>query len=182
MTISIQGVSVSRGIAIGQIHIVQHDQLDVREYSIRNSQLEDELSRFNNAIADARQQLRAIRDHIPVSTSVDISAFIDTHLLMLEDITLTEEPKRIIKERLCNAEWALKLQRDALVNVFNEMADAYLSTRRDDVDHVVNRILRVLLKQKPLLHEVPDDHLKNRIIMADDLYLWFKSVDADPTL
>jgi len=169
MTISIQGVSVSRGIAIGQIHLVQHDQLDVREYSIRNSQVEDELSRFNNAIADARQQLRAIRDHIPVSTSVDISAFIDTHLLMLEDITLTEEPKRIIKERLCNAEWALKLQRDALVNVFNEMADAYLSTRRDDVDHVVNRILRVLLKQKPLLHEVPDDHLKNRIIMADDL-------------
>ncbi len=169
MTISIQGVSVSRGIAIGQIHIVQHDQLDVREYSIRNSQIEDELSRFNNAIADARQQLRAIRDHIPVSTSVDISAFIDTHLLMLEDITLTEEPKRIIKERLCNAEWALKLQRDALVNVFDEMADAYLRTRRDDVDHVVNRILRVLLKQKPLLHEVPDDHLKNRIIMGDDL-------------
>jgi len=169
MTISIQGVSVSRGIAIGQVHIVQHDQLDVREYSIRKSQVEEELSRFNNAIADARQQLRAIRDHIPVSTSVDISAFIDTHLLMLEDITLTEEPKRIIKERLCNAEWALKLQRDALVNVFNEMADAYLSTRRDDVDHVVNRILRVLLKQKPLLHEVPDDHLKNRIIMADDL-------------
>ena len=169
MTISIQGVSVSRGIAIGQVHIMQHDQLDVPEYTIRNSQVNDELSRFNNAIADARQQLRAIRDHIPTSTAVDVSAFIDTHLLMLEDITLTEEPKRIIKERSCNAEWALKLQRDALVNVFNEMADAYLSTRRDDVDHVVNRILRVLLKQKPLLHEVPDDHLKNRIIVADDL-------------
>lgn len=169
MTISIQGVSVSRGIAIGQVHIVQHDQLDVREYSIRSTQLEEEVSRFNNAIAEARQQLRAIRDHIPDSTSIDISAFIDTHLLMLEDITLTEEPRRIIKERLCNAEWALKLQRDALVNVFNEMADSYLSTRRDDVDHVVNRILRVLLKQKPLLHEMPDDHLKNKIIMSDDL-------------
>lgn len=169
MTISIQGVSVSRGIAIGKVHIIQHDQLDVREYNIRNTQLENEVLRFNDAIANARLQLRAIRDHIPVSTSVDISAFIDTHLLMLEDNALTEEPKRIIKERLCNAEWALKLQRDALVNVFDEMADAYLSTRRDDVDHVVNRILRVLLKQKPLLHEVPDNHLKNRVIMADDL-------------
>lgn len=169
MTISLQGVSVSRGIAIGQVHIVQHDQLDVREYKIRKTQLEDEILRFNDAIALARQQLRAIRDHIPVSTSVDISAFLDTHLLMLEDVTLAEEPKRIIKERLCNAEWALKLQRDALVNVFNEMADSYLSTRRDDVDHVVNRILRVLLNQKPLLHEVPDDHIKNRIIIADDL-------------
>ncbi len=169
MTISLQGVSVSRGIAIGQVHIIQHDQLDVREYSIRNSQLTHELSRFNDAIANARQQLRAIRDHIPTSTSVDIAAFIDTHLLMLEDNALTEEPKRIIKERLCNAEWALKLQRDALVNVFDEMEDAYLSTRRDDVNHVVNRILRILLNEKPLLHEVPDDHLKNKIIIADDL-------------
>lgn len=169
MTISLQGVSVSRGIAIGQVHIIQHDQLDVREYSISNSQLTRELSRFNDAIASARQQLRAIRDHIPTSTSVDIAAFIDTHLLMLEDNALTEEPKRIIKERLCNAEWALKLQRDALVNVFNEMEDAYLSTRKDDVDHVVNRILRILLNEKPLLHEVPDDHLKNKIIIADDL-------------
>ena len=169
MTISLHGVSVSRGIAIGRVHIIQHDQLDVREYSVRNTHLDDEIQRFNDAIANARQQLRAIRDHIPVSTSVDISAFIDTHLLMLEDNALSEEPKRIIKERLCNAEWALKLQRDALVNVFDEMADAYLSTRRDDVDHVVNRILRVLLKQKPLLHEVPDNHLKNKVVMADDL-------------
>jgi phosphoenolpyruvate-protein phosphotransferase (PTS system enzyme I) len=169
VSISLQGVSVSRGIAIGHVHIIQHDQLDVREYNIRNTQLDKEISRFNDAISNARQQLRAIRDHIPASTSVDISAFIDTHLLMLEDNALTEEPKRIIKERLCNAEWALKLQRDALVSVFDEMEDAYLSTRRDDVDHVVNRILRILLKQKPLLHEVPDDHLKKKIIIADDL-------------
>ncbi|MEM6998483.1 MAG: phosphoenolpyruvate--protein phosphotransferase [Pseudomonadota bacterium] len=169
MTISLQGVSVSRGIAIGNVHIIQHDQLDVREYNVRVSQVDNELTRLNDAIANARQQLRAIKNHIPASTSVDISAFIDTHLLMLEDNALTEEPKRIIKERLCNAEWALKLQRDALVNVFDEMADAYLSTRRDDVDHVVNRILRILLKQKPLLHEVPDEHLKKKIIIADDL-------------
>lgn len=169
MTISLQGVSVSRGIAIGPVHIIQHDQINVREYNIQSTELEDEISRFNDAIANARQQLRAIRDHIPDSTSVDISAFIDTHLLMLEDNALTDEPKRIIKERLCNAEWALKLQRDALVNVFDEMEDAYLSTRRDDVDHVVNRILRFLLKQKSLLHEVPADHLKNKVIIADDL-------------
>lgn len=169
MTISLQGVSVSRGIAIGHVHIIMHDQLDIRQYQIRSTRLGQEIQRFNDAIADARQQLRAIRDHIPDSTSVDIAAFIDTHLLMLEDNALAEEPKRIIRERLCNAEWALKLQRDALVNVFEEMADAYLSTRQDDVDHVVNRIMRVLLKQQPLLHEVPDDHLHNKVVFADDL-------------
>ena len=169
MTISIQGISVSRGIAIGQVHCIKRDQIDTPEYLIRKTQIDSEILRLDNAITKARKELRAIRDHIPSSTSINISEFINTHLLMLEDNALTEEPKKIIKDRLCNAEWALKLQRDALVNVFDEMADAYLSTRKDDVGHVVNRILRILLKQKPLLDELPDEHLRGKVIVADDL-------------
>ena len=169
MTISIQGISISRGIAIGKVHCIKHDQIDAPEYVIQKTQIKNEISRLNDAITNARNELQAIRDHIPSTTSINISEFINTHLLMLEDNALTEEPKKIIKDRLCNAEWALKLQRDALVNVFDEMADAYLSTRKDDVDHVVNRILRILLKQKPLLDEIPDEHLKNKVIVADDL-------------
>ncbi len=169
MTISIQGISVSRGIAIGKAHCIKRDQIDTPQYIIRRTDVNKEISRLINAIKNARKELKAIRDNIPSKTSINISEFINTHLLMLEDSALTEEPKKIIQDRLYNAEWALKLQRDALVNVFDEMADAYLSTRKDDVDHVVNRILRILLKQKPLLDELPDEHLKNKIIVADDL-------------
>tara|TARA_B100001996_G_scaffold378477_1_gene362702 strand:+ start:195 stop:1886 length:1692 start_codon:yes stop_codon:yes gene_type:complete len=169
MTISIQGISISRGIAIGKVHCIKRDQIDTPEYVIQKTQIENEISRLDDAITNARSELQAIQDHIPKTTSVNISEFINTHLLMLEDNALTNEPKIIIKDRLCNAEWALKLQRDALVNVFDEMADAYLRTRKDDVDHVVNRILRILLKQKPLLDEIPDEHLKNKVIVADDL-------------
>jgi len=169
MTIALHGVGVSRGIAIGKVHVVKRDQLDIREYSIKKPQLDDEIKRFENALANARQQLRAIREHIPDSTSVNIEAFIDTHLLMLDDVALTEEPMRLIKELSCNAEWALKLQRDALVAVFDEMDDAYLRTRKDDVDFVVNRIQRVLLNQTPLQHEKPDQRLTGYIVMANDL-------------
>ncbi len=169
MTIALHGVGVSRGIAIGKIHIVKRDQLDIREYRIKKHLIDDEIKRFEDAITNARQQLRAIRKHIPESTSADIEDFIDTHLLMLEDVALTEEPMRLIKELACNAEWALKLQRDALVTVFEEMDDAYLRTRKDDVDHVVNRIQRVLLKQIPLQHEKPDQRLTDYIVIANDL-------------
>jgi len=169
MTIALHGVGVSRGIAIGKVHVVKRDQLDIREYSIKKPRLDDEIKRFENALANARQQLRAIREHIPDSTSVNIEAFIDTHLLMLDDVALTEEPMRLIKELSCNAEWALKLQRDALVTVFDEMDDAYLRTRKDDVDFVVNRIQRVLLNQTPLQHEKPDQRLTGYIVMANDL-------------
>ena len=169
MTIALHGMGVSRGIAIGKVHIVKRDQLDIHEYSIKKHRIVDEIKRFESALTHSRQQLRAIRDHIPETTSVDIEAFIDTHLLMLDDVALTKEPMRLIKELSCNAEWALKLQRDALVAVFDEMDDAYLRTRKDDVDYVVNRIQRVLLNQTPLQHEKPDQRLTGYIVMANDL-------------
>jgi phosphotransferase system enzyme I (PtsI) len=169
MTIALQGLGVSRGIAIGKAHILERGQIEVTEYCVRPEEIPHEIRRFENAVTQARQQLRAIRDHIPRTTAPDIAAFIDTHLLMLEDATLTLEPARIIAEKGCNAEWALKLQRDALVAVFEEMDEPYLRTRKDDVGHVVDRIQRILLKQAPLQHEVPDSRLKDYIILADDL-------------
>lgn len=169
MTTTLHGMKVSRGIAIGKAHLIERDQLEIPEYQIEESYIEKELRRFEKGVANARQQLRAIRSHIPEDTSADISAFIDTHLLMMEDVALVQEPMRLIREMMCNAEWALKLQRDALVSVFDEMNDAYLSTRRDDVDHVVNRIQRSLLQHTPLRHEVPDNRLNGYIVIADDL-------------
>ncbi|MFQ5659702.1 MAG: phosphoenolpyruvate--protein phosphotransferase [Gammaproteobacteria bacterium] len=169
MTIALHGIGVSRGIAIGNVHIMQRDQLDIPEYEIDSAQIETEIRRFDDAVTNAKQQLRVIRDHIPEATSADIASFIDAHLLMLEDAAFTQEPIRLIRQLQHNAEWALKLQRDALVSVFDEMDDTYLRTRRDDVDHVVNRIQRILLKHTPLRHESPDSKLTGYIVLADDL-------------
>ena len=169
MTLSLHGMGVSRGIAIGHAHIIERDRLDIPEYHIEPDQVGVETGRLLEAIALAKQQLRAIRDHIPAATSPDITPFIDTHLLMLDDAVLTQEPLRLIRSARYNAEWALQLQRDALVHVFDEMEDAYLRTRKNDIDHVVNRIQRILLKQKPLRHEEPDSRLSGYILIADDL-------------
>ena len=169
MTLSLHGMGVSRGIAIGRAHIVERDRLDIPEYHIEPDQVDAETGRMLEAVALAKQQLRAIREHIPSATSPDITPFIDTHLLMLDDAVLTQEPLRLIQTARYNAEWALQLQRDALVHVFDEMEDAYLRTRKNDIDHVVNRIQRILLKQKPLRHEEPDSRLSGYILIADDL-------------
>ncbi len=169
MTLSLHGLGVSRGIAIGRVHIIERDRLDIPEYHIGKDQVETETRRLLEAVTLAKQQLRAIREHIPAATSPGIAPFIDTHLLMLDDAVLTQEPLRLIRTSGHNAEWALKLQRDALVHVFDEMEDAYLRTRKNDIDHVVNRIQRILLRQKPLRHEEPDSRLSGYILIADDL-------------
>lgn len=169
MSLTLHGMGVSRGIAIGRAHVIERDRITIPEYYIEDGAIEAEASRLNDAIAQAKRQLRAIREHIPAATSTDIAAFIDAHLLMLDDVTLIREPLRLIRASRYNAEWALRLQRDALVQVFEEMNDAYLRTRRDDIDHVVNRIQRILLKREPLRHEEPGSRLDGYIVIADDL-------------
>ncbi len=171
MSLSIQGTGVSSGIAIGPIHKLQRDTLEIIKYAIPEEIIEDEIERFQRALHITRLQLNQIRDQIPDETQSDIIAFIDTHLLMLDDSTMSKIPVQIIREKNCNAEWALKLQRDALVRVFDEMDDPYLRTRRDDVEHVVTSIQRTLLNS-PIYHHVDhvqEQRLSGHIIVADDL-------------
>src|SRR5690606_8353281 len=97
----------------------------------------------------------------PANIPTDIVAFINTYLLMLEDKALCAVPIELIRTRHCNAEWALKLQRDALASVFDEMDDPYLRTRKNDINHVVNRILRVLTNQEAPRHEISGIRLKD---------------------
>lgn len=169
MTFALHGVGVSRGIAMGNVHVIERDQIEIPEYNIRKKDVASEVKRFRAAVASARQQLHNIRNHVPDSGGSDAAAFLDTHLLMLDDVAITEDPGKLIRDMQCNAEWALKLQRDALVSVFEEMDDSYLRARKDDVVQVINRIQRVLLKHTPLRHEEPDSRLNGYVVLADDL-------------
>ena len=175
MPFSLHGIGVSRGYAIGRTYLLERNQPEITEYTIPDAIVEDEVQRFLNGLAVARQQLRDIRLRIPATASSDVTAFIDTHLLMLEDVTFTEAPIRLIRTRHCNAEWALKIQRDSLARVFDDMDDPYLRTRKDDVDHVVRRIQRILLAEDPAYLSGPGyaelmaSRLEGRIVVADDL-------------
>ena len=175
MPFSLHGIGVSRGYAIGRTYLLQRNQPEISEYTIPDTIVEDEVQRFLHGLNLARQQLRDIRLRIPATVSSDVTAFIDTHLLMLEDASFVEAPIKLIRSLKCNAEWALKIQRDSLVQVFEDMDDPYLRTRKDDVEHVVRRVQRILVTEDPAYLNDPDyselasSRLEGRIIVADDL-------------
>ncbi len=162
------GIGVIRHIAIGEAYHLQRGKIEARRRWIASTQVEDEVARYRQAIEIARQDLKAVRDQIPPSTPSDIAAFIDTHLLMLEDSALAEAPVETIRQQHCGAEWALQLRRNALVQIFDAMDDPYLRTRKDDVDHVVNQIQKILLNQREDSAANGAD-LSGKIILAQDL-------------
>jgi len=169
MALMLSGSGVSRGVAIGPCLVIRRDELEVLEYAIPRSLVDEEVVRFELAIRKAQQQLNQVRQQIPVDTRPEISAFIDTHLLMIEDEALCRAPINLIQRQQCNAEWALKLQRDALVAVFDLMDDPYLTTRRDDVDHVVKRIQRILLSHQEQSSDALFQRARGCVVVTDEL-------------
>ena len=166
MSIYISGIGVSKGIAIGEAHVLVREQLNVTQRTLAVSEINSEIKRFKKALALANKQLHDIKKKIAKITADDIVVFIDTHLLMLEDPAFDEGTITNIKEHFCNAEWALKMQSERLVQVFDEMEDPYLRTRKDDVLHVVKRIQIALADNE---ESNDSTSYKGKIIVTDDL-------------
>lgn len=166
MSIYISGIGVSKGIAIGKAYILAREKIEATQQILPASEVNKEIKRFKNALKLANKQLHDIKKKIAKNTADDILVFIDTHLLMLEDPAFDEGTIANIRKFSCNAEWALQMQGERLVQVFDEMEDPYLRTRKDDVLHVVNRIQTALTGQE----ETKDgSSYRGKIIVADDL-------------
>jgi phosphotransferase system enzyme I (PtsI) len=142
---SIHGVAVSSGIAIGQAHLVSNALLEVVHYQLPKHLIETEIDRFSEAITSVKAELEQINHSLRKNAPAELSAFVGTHLMMLEDKSLTETPKEIIRNEQCNAEWAIKLQMDDIVEQFEQIEDVYFRERKQDVVQVVERIIKALL-------------------------------------
>ena len=126
---SIHGIGVSSGIAIGRAHLVSNALLEVVHYQLPIHLIDEEISRFINAIQVVKIDLEAIRNSLSKNAPAEISAFISTHLSMLADKSLSEVPIDLIRKEQCNAEWAIKQQMDDIVAQFEAIEDEYLRER-----------------------------------------------------
>lgn len=142
---SIHGVGVSSGIAIGHAHLISNALLEVVHYKLAKHAIAEEITRFQQAVLTVKTDLETIRQQLPKSAPAELGAFIGTHLMMLADKSLSEVPKNIILKEQCNAEWAIKLQMDDIVDQFDQIEDEYLRERKQDVVQVVERVIKVLL-------------------------------------
>ncbi|MEC9407185.1 MAG: phosphoenolpyruvate--protein phosphotransferase [Abyssibacter sp.] len=169
MSLWASGIGVARGIAIGRAMKIVSGDLDIPEYALEPFEIEAEIRRYRSALRRARTQLKDVQERIPKGTPGEISAFIESHMLMLEDRAFSEAVEELITERGVNAEAALKSQRDTLIRVFEAMEDPYLRSRRDDVEHVVSQIQRILLKNDKPLGAREASHEGTSIVVADDV-------------
>ncbi|HSN64754.1 MAG: phosphoenolpyruvate--protein phosphotransferase [Azonexus sp.] len=144
MSFTLHGLPTSPGIAIGRAMLMSHATLEVSHLTLAPRMVDKEIARFDAAIIAVKHELETMREtteHAPA----ELAAFIDIHTMFLEDPELVEKPREIIRERRCNAEWALVQQMEYLVDQFEQFDDPYLRERKFDVVQVVERVIKELV-------------------------------------
>ncbi len=168
MNFVLHGVAVSAGITIGHAHLVSSARLEAAHYEIPETAVPAEIFRFDAAIARARQELSALEGHVAADAPAEFGAFINLHRMILADSSLSHAPRELIRERRTNAEWALVQQMEKLVEQFEEIDDPYLRERRQDIEQVVERVLKALAGANAA-PEPPASAEGNLIVVAHDL-------------
>lgn len=146
MTVSLHGLPVARGVAIGRAVLVVSSRVDVAHYFIQASEVQAEIGRLRTARDAVAQELQRLQASVALMKREDapheLSALLEVHQMLLQDEALTDGVKHWISERLYNAEWALTTQLEIVARQFDEMEDDYLRERKADLEQVVERVLR----------------------------------------
>ncbi|GAB3417063.1 phosphoenolpyruvate--protein phosphotransferase [Massilia agilis] len=169
---TLHGIPVSRGISIGRAHLLTPAALDVKHYLVPEEQVEAEVQRLQDAIAQVHRDLEALWTDLPKDAPTELGAFIDVHALILSDPMISEAPLDIIRTRHYNAEWALVTQIDELSSQFDEIEDEYLRERKHDIQQVAERVLKVLMGTAlpmPPPREDDDSYRPQMIVVAHDI-------------
>jgi phosphotransferase system enzyme I (PtsI) len=169
-TFTLHGIAVARGVAIGRAWLLTPALIDVPHLDLQPEAIAAEIDRFENAVALVHDELMGLianldHEHVPT----ELSALLDVHLLFLTDPHLSDDVKSLIQTRQCNAEWALVTQLEHIVAQFEAFEDDYLRERKQDVQQVVERVLKVLMGTSHRLADISHDHDAELLVVAHDI-------------
>ncbi|HEY2899192.1 MAG TPA: phosphoenolpyruvate--protein phosphotransferase [Polyangia bacterium] len=161
------GVAASPGIAIGVAHVLG-SRVEVHERRIAVEAIEAELKRFDEALAHTDAQLARIQEQIAEREGDDHQyRILEAHRMMLGDVHLVEQARKLIREEKTSADWAVRRALDQIQAVFDRIEDPYFRDRRSDIAMVGERLLRNLLGMVDSVS--PEDAPKGSIAIAHDL-------------
>ena len=167
MRLSLPGHGASRGSALGRARVRLPHVLEVTEERIED--VEGELARLHDAIHVVRGEMRALRQRLQGALAHEVGEFLDLHALLLDDPELLQGLDTLIRNERYSADYALRLQRDRIANIFAGMDDAYLRSRIDDIDQVIGRLHAALHRRDVGVHGVAGEILVTDSIAPAEL-------------
>ncbi len=146
MEVTIRGIGVSPGIAIGPALTFGVQAFDIPKYEV--SDVEKELARFERAVIAVRGELERLYERTAEAIGEEHADIFKAHLMFLEDVTLREEVERRVASEKLNAEFLVGEWIARYTKIMTSVPDERFRERTQDLVDVGNRILARLLDAK----------------------------------
>lgn len=171
MTISTQdirlrGAPICRGIAIGRLFFFDRKERDVPEVILSPEAVEEEISRFQQALNKSRQDIRRLQKELDAEGALEGAVILEAQLMMLEDPLITTHIEAIIRNTKRNAAFAFKDAIQKYQSKFDGLSDPFFRDRFKDIQDISRRVMEYMNKGKVAsLTEVPP----GSIVFASEL-------------
>ena len=159
----LKGKSVYKGIVKGPVVVLKQDEYQVRRKKIEDT--EAEISRLEQAVDYAREQLQKLYEKAVVEVGEASAAIFEVHQMMMEDEDYMDAIHNMIRTEEVNAEYAVRVTGDNFSHMFASMDDDYMKARAVDVEDISNRLVRNLSGRDDLDLSAGEP----AIIVAEDL-------------
>jgi len=139
-----KGIAVSKGVAIGKAYLLDRSKFCIFKQELEEHEIDAEIERFRDAIAKTKLQMTDIKNRAEKMAD-KYAVILDTYTLLLDDEILVNDTIENIRNQHTNAEWALNQTLQNFLNMFDNINDDYLKGKKDDLDLLVQAILRNLI-------------------------------------
>ena len=138
------GIPVSKGISIGEAHILDRSKLCILKQTLGASDIDKEITRFRFAIEQTKKQMQETKKKAS-GVADKYSIILDTYTLLLDDDILVNDTITKIRNEKINAEWAITESLNKSLLLFDNINDDYLKGKKDDLELVVHGVIKNLL-------------------------------------
>jgi phosphotransferase system enzyme I (PtsI) len=160
------GISASPGIVIGKAFLQDSELLVVPMTKLTPDQIEKEIEHFQTVLEQTKEELNSIRSHIAEQMGDDHARIFDAHLMILDDVMVSEDTTSLIRKEQINAAAAFQRIVNRVMSSFDQIEDEYLKDRYVDIKDVKRRVLSHLLGRGKGTADKP---MEPSIIVAHDL-------------
>ena len=155
-----KGKGVSVGIGFGTAVVLKEQERKIEKTTV--DEPEKEMIRFKDALKQVEEDTQQIVDSATGTEKEIMSAY----LMIIQDPTLTVETENAISNLKYNAEYAVDVGFNSVIQLFESMDDEYMAGRARDIADIKNRVLAKLANEETInISKLPE----NTIIVATEL-------------
>ncbi len=158
------GTAISGNVFIGKAMILHRYQYPHFRKKIDPSETESELDKLRSARTLLEEEINSfLHDSDLSQLDKDI---LGTHLMILNDIEITQILREAVEKDLMSAPQAVLSAYEGIIKNFRQMENSYFAQRADDYRDVAHRLMMILLNAKGQIAQTynPED-----IIFTDDI-------------